>query len=220
MTRLNIPAGTRFGKLVVVREVEPYVSRCGKAYRKFLCRCDCGTEKEIRFNDLRSGATASCGCWHRQRASEGATTHGMRGIPEYRVWSSIIQRCTDPNGTDREYYGGRGITVCDRWRKFSNFIADMGRRPFPEAQIDRVNNDGPYTPENCRWTTRLENANNKRNNRRIEWREETRTLAEWARHLGIRASTLWDRLDKLGWSVERAFTTPVQVQKHSIPMAV
>jgi hypothetical protein len=218
MPRLSILPGDRYGKLVVVREIEPYVAPCGKFYRNFLCSCDCGSKVVVRLGSLRSGHTTSCGCWQRQRTSEASMIHGMHGISEYAVWCTMIQRCTNPNDSGWHRYGGRGITVCNRWIKFENFLADMGRRPFPKAQIDRVNNSLGYGPDNCQWTTRRENMNNKRNNRCIEWRGDTRTLAEWGRHLGIRASTLLYRLDKLGWSVERSFTEPVRVRKHSTPV--
>jgi hypothetical protein len=117
------------------------------------CRCDCGNEIEVSGVNIRNGQTQSCGCVH--------ITHGMTLSPEYRIWRGMHQRCTNPNSTKYENYGGRGITVCDRWRSFENFYADMGPRP-EGLTIERINNEQGYGPGNCKWATYSEQNLNRR----------------------------------------------------------
>ena len=125
---------------------------------------------------------------------------------EYGVWGAMKRRCYNPNSTSYRYYGGRGVTVCDRWnRSFIDVMADMGTRPSG-AWIDRIDNDGNYEPSNCRWSTAKEQANNTRANHRLTFRGETRTLAQWAEFLGVCQFRLCARLNKLGMSAEQALS--------------
>jgi hypothetical protein len=145
------------------------------------------------------------------------TTHGhskgFRHTKVYSVWHLMVQRCTNPNCKGWKWYGSRGITVCDRWRSFENFLADMGEPPSPEHSIDRYpDNDGNYEPGNCRWATAKEQANNKRNNKLISYNGQTKTLQGWADMLGVKANTLNYRLRR-GWTMERAFSQAIQ--KHT-----
>lgn len=134
--------------------------------------------------------------------------HNMSRTPEHRAWQQMKGRCTNPNRSRSDRYVGRGISVCQRWiHSFENFFADMGPRPSPKHSLDRINNDGNYTPENCKWSTQKEQQNNTSRNRLITFQGQTKSESEWARHIGIRHGTLLQRL-RYGWSLEKALTTP------------
>src|SRR5882724_4491981 len=161
--------GQTFGRLTVISHIK---------YGKWKCRCECGNLREVAGADLRKGKSNSCGCLQLEIAAQSSKTHGMSKSPEYRAWSNSNDRCSDP-GKNHKWYGSRGIIVCDRWKySFENFIADMGARPSPEHSIDRQNNDGNYEPGNCRWATKLEQSNNRRNNIVVKFRGEEMTLKQ------------------------------------------
>lgn len=141
-----------------------------------------------------------------QRNRDNAT-HGMSNSSAYKVWRKMKKRCSNPADKDYEKYGGRGIFVCERWQKFENFLEDMGDRP-EGLQLDRINNDGPYTLENCRWTTAQENSNNRRSSKFVTHKGRTLTAAQWARELNIGPKTFLYRL-KSGWSMENVFELKV-----------
>lgn len=185
------------------------------AGEKRLFRCDCGVEKMIYYRNALKGLSQSCGCLHKERASQAKTTHGhSRGgkiTPEYQTYRSMIARCTRPTNVRFAEYGGRGIKVCDRWlRDFSAFYADMGQRPSPAHSIDRVDNDADYEPSNCRWATRHTQARNKRNNIVLVAFGESMALSEASHRYGIPYTTLKARILKFGWSHERAISEPVR----------
>lgn len=142
----------------------------------------------------------------------GQYRHGLSYIPEYRCWQTMRLRCHEPANPAYKDYGARGITVCDRWRDSpANFLADMGRKPSPKHELDRIDNDKGYSPDNCRWVTRSVNDRNRRSNRFVEHKGERLTIAEWAERYNLRRDTLTHRL-KDGWDIERALTANVRVK--------
>lgn len=150
--------GTVVNHLYFVKEIE----RSKSNRRQFIVRCECGKEFPCEGVMIFNGSTRSCGCYKKRRLSQESLTHGLTQTPEYEIWGSMIQRCTNSRSTEYENYGGRGIAVCDRWLDFTNFLEDMGERPTPKHSIDRVDVDGNYEPTNCRWATRLEQNRNQR----------------------------------------------------------
>lgn len=197
--------GQRFGRLVVVKFVEL------RTQARWLCRCDCGNETTVPGGSLRNGNTRSCGCLHResiQKTNKGRSTHGMFGTPEYRSWSAMMSRCNNPAITAFARYGGRGIKVCPEWSSFEAFYADMGPRP-PGSSLDRIDNEKGYEPSNCRWATRTQQQRNRRGNRLITYREQTRPVSEWAEVFGISVYAIYERI-KRGWSPVDAITKPVR----------
>jgi hypothetical protein len=162
-------AGRRFGRLVAI-------SHSGKDIRNnavWLCVCDCGKEIVVNGSHLRTGNTRSCGCFQSDMSAQRLRTHGMKGTPEYNTWRAMMKRCNNPNDKAYKYYGGRGINVCERWRRFENFISDMGKRPTIDHSLDRIDNDGNYEPTNCKWATPKEQALNRRNRQTAESRRCT-----------------------------------------------
>ena len=142
-------------------------------------------------------------------------THGMSRTPEYKAWDGMKQRCFNPNHKSYSDYGGRGITVCDRWQNsFETFLADMGVKPTSKHSLDRINNDGDYSPDNCRWATKAEQQNNRTNNHLITINNETWTMAQWEKKMGYEENVIRQRL-KYGWSEYRAVMTPVRYKRKS-----
>lgn len=175
------------------------------------CVCACGNTCEVGISQLRTGHTQSCGCLKKDLQ----TIHGKSNTPEWFSWHDLIDRCYNPADKDYGNYGGRGITVCKRWREsFENFLADMGERPSPKHTIERKNNSEDYRPDNCKWATALEQGRNRRDNFLITVDGITLCVSEWAERVGINYYTLWSRIQKHGWTPERAVKTPTNV-KHS-----
>lgn len=181
--------------------------------KHYICLCVCGNHTTVRASRVKTGTTKSCGCLVSKSVAISNTKridHGLSTTSEYHIWSGIKQRCNNSNTPNYIDYGGRGITICHHWHTFSNFIYDMGSRPTPKHSIERHDNSRGYTPCNCYWATKNQQANNKRSNINIYFNGKTRTIANWARHTGLSKSTLTSRLRKYGWSIERALTTPVK----------
>jgi hypothetical protein len=197
--KLNL-AGQRFGRLIVL-EVHDQDAR--RAYR-WKCRCDCGHETVVRGSQLKSGVTRSCGCGIREAASR-PRKHGQTRTPLYKRWRAMIERTRNPNNDEFHNYGGRGIDVCERWKSFENFAADMGAT-FDEAlTLERRDVNGNYSPQNCYWATAKQQTRNKRNNHVVEWRGRRMVVTDWAELLGLNPNTVVHRLRR-DWSVDRALT--------------
>lgn len=171
------------------------------------CQCVCGRTCVVIAYLLKSGSTRSCGCLKVEVSTKRMTVHGhARGgnvSLEYKVWCGMLKRCNDLSCVQYQRYGGRGIRVCERWREFKNFYADMGPRPSAKHSIERKNNDGNYDPENCRWATQSEQMQNTSAVKLLTFNGQSKSLAAWSREFGVKQTTLSARLRR-GWPVERA----------------
>lgn len=174
--------GRIFGRWSVIGSSETIFG--GK--RAWDCKCSCGVVRAVRGSDLRMGKSISCGCHRLESVMKHGHLLGAIKTSEYNSWVAMIQRCTNPTATEFAQYGGRGISVCDRWRKsFADFINDMGLKPSKGMSIDRIDVNGNYEPSNCRWATKREQGNNRRDNRVATYQGRTQTVLEWCRELGV-----------------------------------
>ncbi len=198
--------GKQFGKLIVVG----YAGKNDKIHY-WICKCSCGGPLiKIRRYNLISGHTRSCGCLVREIFHP--SIHGMTKTPEYCCWRTMRDRCLNPKCKFYIDYGGRGIKICDRWlESFENFYEDMGPRPSNKHSIDRIDNNGNYCKENCKWSTTIEQCNNRRTNRMIEFNNEIKTLVEWSRITEIPPRTIAYRI-LAGWTIEESLTTKVRAR--------
>jgi len=194
--------GRRFGRLIVISES----NRSSKGKVMWNCICECGNEVSILSSSLLNNNTNSCGCLHK----EVNITHGLSNTPEYASWNMMRQRCLNSKCEAYSYYGGRGITICDRWlNSFENFLMDMGYRPSDIHTIDRRENDGNYEPSNCYWATKEEQNNNVRSNVVVSYADKDYTLAQLSREFNINQKVLRDRINR-GWSVKDTVETPIR----------
>jgi hypothetical protein len=152
-----IEPGACFGRWTVLHVSE---TRSGDGCLKYVSRCQCGTVRNINSSKLRSGDSRSCGCLRTENIVKAVKKHGLEGTKEYQCWVNMIRRCSDSRDVAYKSYGGRGIKVCDEWKDVSKFYADMGQAPTKKHEIDRINNDKGYHPDNCRWVTASENCCN------------------------------------------------------------
>lgn len=201
------PVGTVYGRLTVIREA-PSMPRSPRGWRRFMeCECECGATKVICYSSLKRGLSRSCGCLHKEDVSDRFSSHRMSGSRTYHIWASMMARGKGQTARDR--YLDRGITVCERWHTFENFLEDMGECP-DGLSLDRKNNDYIYTPENCRYATNSEQARNKSNNIIFHYEGKEVLAIELAEQHGMSRTTLIQRVRDRGWSVEKALTTPVK----------
>ena len=202
---------TRFGCLTVIGE--PFMERRpDRTIYLIKCRCDCGKEKIVARYRLLSGHTNSCGHLRGIVLGNATRKHGKSNkISEYQVWKGMRQRCTNPRSKFYPRYGGRGISICAEWNDFGKFYEDVGQRPTPLHTLERINNDGNYCKENCKWATQTEQASNRKSSRLVYFKGETHTISAWSRKLNVGIWLITERLNR-GWPVEKALTEPVRAQ--------
>ena len=195
--RIEALSGQKFGRLTV----KDFSHRNKRGKTVWNAICQCGTNKKILADSLKSGKTRSCGCIR--------STHGYSGHPLYKVWNGMVARCENPKSINYHNYGGRGISVCKAWRgSVGAFIQDMGARPVGTS-LDRIDNSGDYTLKNCRWATAEQQNRNSRNNHILTFNGVSFCVKTWAEKIGMPYQTLLHRL-KAGWSVEKTLSQPVQ----------
>lgn len=160
--KLEVPVGTKFARLTVVAELERYRQPNGKTNRIFQCVCECGNEVITKLKSLRHGESSSCGCYQKEAASKSNKTHGMSKSRPYTIWEGMISRCTKEANPSYVRYAGRGISIAEEWRDFIGFWKDMEQGYSDDLTLDRINPNGNYCKENCRWATQTTQAYNKR----------------------------------------------------------
>lgn len=212
--------GISDSKITVIKQVEDYISPQGKHRAQWLCECNCS--KHTIFvalgNGIRTGHVKSCGCWN----IEYHQKHSDSQSRLYHVWQAIIQRCHNPSNAHYKNYGMRGIVVCEQWKNSYETFRDWALINGYDSEakrgrytIERINVNGNYCPENCKWATQKEQQFNKRNNRIIEFNGECRTATEWGDITGFGYHVIQRRIDVYGWSIEKALTTPIRKYKNT-----
>jgi hypothetical protein len=198
--------GERFGRLAVIK----YAGTNNHRESLWECKCDCGGSRVVRRGSLTSGDTSSCGCFRKEVMSTqyNGLKHGMSKMRFYDTWKQMLQRCTNTNNANYRSYGGRGITVCDKWQTFEGFWEDMQDSYSDNLTIDRIDVNGNYEPDNCRWATRKTQRNNTRFNRFLTFYGLTLTLKQFSEKYGMSSKALDYRLKK-GWDIEKALLTPI-----------
>lgn len=201
--------GKRFGRLVVLSRAE---TKRGQTF--WNCKCDCGNIVSVNAYSLKIGETKSCGCLQKEIQSKNASKHNLSKTKLYKLFRRMHERCYNKNCKSYKDYGGRGIKICEEWlndfKKFYTWAYENGydsTKNGNDCSIDRIDVNGDYSPINCRWITKKQQANNRRNSRYITYNGETHTLAEWSNMYNISQRLLWARLFKLKWDIEKALTT-------------
>lgn len=193
--RLIDLTGQKFGRLTVIERN----GSDSDGHARWLCKCDCGNETTVTANQLKDGSTKSCGCYQKEMVAKRSTRHGKykdgKRNRTFVSWYNMLNRCNKENASSYKWYGQRGIKVCKEWYVFDNFLKDMGECP-PNMSIDRIDVNGNYTPENCRWATSEEQHNNMRSNVYVEHNGETKTLSQWERFLGMKTGTFKSRYQR------------------------
>jgi hypothetical protein len=202
--------GLKFGRWLVLGTATTKPN----GHHYWRCQCECGVIREVYHCSLTRDLSHSCGCYQSDKAAIMRYEHGYscrnHRNPTYTTWASMKGRCLNPNDGSYPRYGGRGITVCDRWRdSFEAFLADMGERPTHHHSLERIDNDGPYAPGNCRWATKVEQARNRRSSHLVTFNGETKTMAEWADATGLSQHLVERRLNAQSWTPERTFSAAI-----------
>lgn len=202
--------GQRFGRLLVIGE-------CGRSkdgQKVYLCRCDCGNETKVRSGNLRRGTTKSCGCINREsvaKRNKDSAKHGGCGTRLYRIWYDMRQRCRYDKSINWHLYGGRGISVCDEWAESFDAFREWAKSSGYQdgLQLDRIDNDGDYSPINCKWSTVSEQGNNRRTCIYVTIDGDTKSVSEWCKVTGVNRMTAYNRIRR-GWEPETAVTKGVK----------
>ncbi len=202
--------GQRFERLTVLRFHDTFC-KTGKARVRWVCLCDCGKEVIVRGESLQCKNTRSCGCLEKELTSRRSRIHGRSDTPLFRVWATMISRCHNPNTKSFPRYGGRGISVCERWRhSFVNFLSDMGERPTKKHSIERKENSGDYTPENCVWATSKQQSRNTRRNHFLTIDGVCKIIQDWSEESGVSQSVICHRINHRKWEPRAAVFTPME----------
>lgn len=201
--------GHIFGRLTVLKRADDYIQPSGRRRPAWLCRCECGNEIIALGDNLSCGRTNSCGCLRKEMMAEKQVTHGKTDTRLYAIWQQMKNRCCNKNLKAYKDYGGRGISVCDEWmHDFNTFYTWSIQHGYTDdLSIDRIDNDGNYTPNNCRWVTGAAQANNRRTNRLYTLDGETMSLTEWAHSRGVDPRKVFNRV-YAGWDFQTALSTP------------
>lgn len=202
-------SGKRFGSLIVL-------SRAGrlKRYITWLCRCDCGAEREVSGHNLRRGRTKNCGGGSHKVERPPSITAQYKS--EYQSWTNMRARCLDPKNKKYPIYGARGITICERWAEFKNFMLDMGRKADPKFTIEREDVNGNYEPTNCKWISRKDQGRNKRTSVFVTYKGKKMLLIDLVEELGLSRGNVYQRL-KMGWTLAQAIALPLRLKRGRPP---
>ena len=213
MSKFEDLTGQKFGRLSVISRAEDYVYPNGKHRVQWLCKCECGNTSIVLATNLKKGNSKSCGCLNDELRRTRSITHGYCHSRLYSIWTNMKERCNNPNNTSYEHYGERGIKVCEEWENFESFRDwaipagyDDNINKY-ECTLERKDVNGDYCPENCTWKNAKEQANNRTNTIFIEYNGQRHSLSEWADIIGVKYHTLFARIYKLNWPIEKAFTT-------------
>lgn len=194
--------GKKFGRL----SVESFAgTRKGHTY--WNCICTCGNTSKVEGFALRAGKITSCGCRQKEIVSVANSTHGKSHSSEYKSWSKMKERCLNPNSRNWRFYGGRGISVCEKWMSFGAFLSDMGEKPTRYHSLERINVNGNYDPSNCKWATNKEQCRNKRNTVFVEYDGRRVSLLDLSDRFSVSYKNLWRRVVVRNWEIKRALTT-------------
>ena len=200
--------GRQFGDWKVVR----YAGTTKNGQAKWMCECKCGTKRAVIGSNLRNRSSRNCGCIRAEKLKNKEETHKMSKSRLYNIWKEILQRTTNEKNKNYRYYGGRGIGICNEWREnFETFAKWSNENGYsPNMTIERRDNSKGYQPDNCYWATMKEQSRNKRSNHWLTYRGKTKTITDWAEDIGMKKTTLTNRINRLGWSTEKALETPVK----------
>lgn len=203
--------GQKFGRLLVIGNRQFKNSRV-----TWDCICDCGTFRTVRDESLINGITVSCGCYQKERSRQAITTHGKSKTRLFSIWQNVKRRCYNPNFKHFHYYGGRGISMCDEWRNdFNSFYKWSTSNGYDShLTLDRINSNGNYEPNNCRWLTRKEQSNNTRRNHVFTINNESKTIAQWCELYNVPYERVRQRVMNYDWNILDALTTPPLKRNH------